>query len=169
MDTLVYTANNMKNVEPVRHDIVTMKYNFFFFSGTLILMMALHLTRVVFNPLYTANNRSKVVSTHPDLAHPRQSPVRRSPIMKEIPLGCLLVKVARGVFQFGVLKQPPLNQGDGWSLLSWPTPQRQVENTLAILSRPRRAPSASNLQIPNNVFFSRFRTRWKKKQTNLGP
>ncbi len=48
---------------------------------------------------------SKVVSTHPDIAHPRQSPVRQ---LWKKSLFSLLVKVAvvRGVFQFGVLKQP---------------------------------------------------------------
>ena len=41
---------------------------------------------------------SKKVTTHP-----RQSPY---PTMKGFPAYSLLVKVARGVFQFGVLKQP---------------------------------------------------------------
>ena len=45
---------------------------------------------------------SKKIATHPDIAHPRQSPW---PTMKGIPSKSLLVKVARGVFQFGVLKQ----------------------------------------------------------------
>ena len=40
------------------------------------------------------------------LEHTR-SAIPRSPTMKGIPSFCLLVKVAfRGVFQFGVLKQP---------------------------------------------------------------
>ena len=39
---------------------------------------------------------SKKITTHPDIAHPRQSPW---PTMKGIPAYSLLVKVARGVFQ----------------------------------------------------------------------
>ena len=61
---------------------------------------------------------SKVVSTHPQ-STPQAIP--RSPIMKEIPLGSLLVKVARGVFQFGVLKQPlvdVLRRSLSWLALS---------------------------------------------------
>ena len=40
--------------------------------------------------------------------HPQSTPqaIPRSPIMKGIPAYSMLVKVARGVFQFGVLKQP---------------------------------------------------------------
>ena len=41
-------------------------------------------------------------------AYPQNTPraIPRSPTMKGIPAYSLLVKVARGVFQFGVLKQP---------------------------------------------------------------
>ena len=42
---------------------------------------------------------------HTPISHTR-SAIPRSPIMKGIPAYSLLVKVARGVFQFGVLKQP---------------------------------------------------------------
>ena len=48
---------------------------------------------------------SKVVSTHPDIAHPIGNPPA-TPIMKEIPLFGLFIKVAKGVCSKGVVKQP---------------------------------------------------------------
>ena len=49
---------------------------------------------------------SKKVTTHPDIAHPFGTPPA-TPTMKGIPFFRPLVKVARGVFQFGVLFQQP--------------------------------------------------------------
>ena len=52
------------------------------------------------------NSYSKKIACHtPDIAHPIGSPPA-TPTMKGIPTYIMLVKVARGVFQFGELKQP---------------------------------------------------------------